>query len=215
MPLFGFAPEIGEKAPKFSLPDQNGKFRNMEEFIGNRLVIYFFPKADTPGWTKQACGFRDESEKYKKLGINIIGISYDSPKSLAAFKEKYDIPFDFLSDRDKEIGKKYGVNRFLFTARKTFLIDEKGILIDIIHSVNLHTHADDIISLFELNKHKRGEIWIFQLNTVLHETIYRKPPVWRQRLKKPFLIVKLNLYQVVVEFLRSKLMMILFFQKKL
>jgi len=149
LPLFGSTPEIGEKAPGFSLPDQDGNIRNMEEFIGNKLVIYFFPKADTPGWTKQACGFRDESEKYKNLDIKIIGISYDSPRSLAAFKEKYNIPFDFLSDAQKEVGKKFGVHRFLFTARKTFLIDENGLLVHIMHSVNLHTHPNDIISLFE------------------------------------------------------------------
>ena len=149
MPIFGSAPEIGEKAPSFSLPDQDGKIRNIEEFLGNKLVIYFFPKADTPGWTKQACGFRDESEKFKNLNIKIIGISYDSPKSLAAFKKKYNIPFDFLSDKQKKVGSKYGVNRFFFTSRKTFLIDENGLLVHIVHSVNLNTHSDDIISLFK------------------------------------------------------------------
>ena len=83
------------------------------------------------------------------MNINIIGISYDSPESLAVFKKKYNIPFDFLSDKQKKVGPKYGVNRFFFTARKTFLIDENGLLVHIVHSVNLNTHSDDIISLFK------------------------------------------------------------------
>jgi len=149
MPLFGKLPEIGIVAPDFSLEDQSGQLHTLKDYKGNKLVLYFFPKADTPGWTKQACGFRDESEKFKKLGITVLGISYDSKESLIDFKEKYRIPFNFLSDSKKEIGKAYGVNRFLFASRKTFLIDENGILIHIIDEVNLNTHPTDVLNLFE------------------------------------------------------------------
>jgi len=152
MPLFGPTPGLGKPAPEFSLPDQDGTMHSLQDYRGQRLVVYFFPKADTPGWIKQACGFRDESETFEKYNIAILGVSYDSPGALRAFKSKYNIPFHFLSDTKKETGMKYGVNRILFPARKTFLIDENGILIHIIDNVNLHTHPRDVLSIFEAEK---------------------------------------------------------------
>jgi len=149
MPLFGKMPEIGKPAPEFSLHDQNGNLHSLADYKDKKLVVYFFPKADTPGWTKQACGFRDESEKYEALKIEILGISYDPKKALIDFKEKYRIPYNFLSDKNRVVGKKYGVNNFLFTSRKTFLIDEKGILVHIIEKVNLNTHPLDVLKAFE------------------------------------------------------------------
>ena len=149
MPLFGKMPEIGKPAPEFSLHDQNGNVHSLADYKDKKLVVYFFPKADTPGWTKQACGFRDESEKYEALKIEILGISYDPKKALIDFKEKYRIPYNFLSDKNRVVGKKYGVNNFLFTSRKTFLIDEKGILVHIIEKVNLNTHPLDVLKAFE------------------------------------------------------------------
>ena len=149
MPLFGKMPEIGKPAPEFSLHDQNGNLHSLADYKDKKLVVYFFPKANTPGWTKQACGFRDESEKYEALEIEILGISYDPKKALIDFKEKYRIPYNFLSDKNRVVGKKYGVNNFLFTSRKTFLIDEKGILVHIIEEVNLNTHPLDVLKAFE------------------------------------------------------------------
>ena len=149
MPLFGKMPEIGKPAPGFSLHDQNGNVHSLADYKDKKLVVYFFPKANTPGWTKQACGFRDESEKYEALGIEILGISYDPKKALIDFKEKYRIPYNFLSDKNRVVGKKYGVNNYLFTSRKTFLIDEKGILVHIIEEVNLNTHPLDVLKAFE------------------------------------------------------------------
>ena len=149
MPLFGKMPEIGKPAPEFSLHDQNGNLHSLADYKDKKLVVYFFPKADTSGWTKQACGFRDESEKYEALEIEILGISYDPKKALIDFKEKYRIPYNFLSDKNRVVGKKYGVNNFLFTSRKTFLIDEKGILVHIIEKVNLNTHPLDVLKAFE------------------------------------------------------------------
>jgi len=178
MPLFGNMPEIGQLAPDFSLKDQDGKLHSLDDYEGKKLVIYFFPKAFTPGWTRQACGFRDESENYKELGIVVLGISFDSKKSLKGFKDKYRIPFNFLSDNSKKVGRKYGVGRFLFPSRKTFLINENGILIHIIDEVNLNTHPMDIIKIFE-----QAEIgvksWIYLSNTATCETIYHRLPVWK------------------------------------
>ena len=178
MPLFGKMPEIGQRAPDFLLEDQDGKLHSLEYYDGKKLVVYFFPKAFTPGWTKQACGFRDESNNYKELGIVVLGISFDSKNSLKGFKDKYRIPFNFLSDNSKKVGRKYGVGRFLFPSRKTFLIDENGILIHIIDEVNLNTHPMDIIKIFE-----QAEIgvksWIYLSNTATCETIYHRLPVWK------------------------------------
>ena len=105
MPLFSDTPKIGQLAPDFSLEDQDGKLHSLGYYEGKKLVVYFFPKAFTPGWTKQACGFRDESDNFKELGIVVLGISFDSKNSLKAFKEKYRIPFNFLSDNKKKVGK--------------------------------------------------------------------------------------------------------------
>ena len=178
MPLFSDIPKIGQLAPDFSLEDQDGKLHSLGYYEGKKLVVYFFPKAFTPGWTKQACGFRDESDNYKELGIVILGISFDSKSSLKAFKEKYRIPFNFLSDNKKKVGKKYGVSRFLFASRKTFLIDENGILIHIIDEVNLNTHPMDIIKIFE----QAGigvKSWMYLSNIATCETIYHGLPVWK------------------------------------
>ena len=149
MPIFGNMPDIGDPAPRFNLEDQDGFVRKLEDYRDKKLVIYFFPKADTPGWRKQACGLRDNFSNYEKSNIEILGISYDSKSSLKAFKEKYDIQFNFLSDSKKDVGKIYGVNRYFFTSRKTFLINEKGILIHVIDSVDINTHASDILALYD------------------------------------------------------------------
>ena len=149
MSIFGSTPEIGEPAPNFNLEDQDGVIRNLKDYKNKKLVIYFLPKADTPGWKKQACGLRDNYSNYEKSNIEILGISYDSKSSLKNFKEKYDIQFNFLSDLEKSVGKAYGVNKYFFTSRKTFLINEKGILVHIIDSVDINTHASDILALFD------------------------------------------------------------------
>ena len=149
MSIFGNKLDIGNYAPNFSLEDQDGNKRTLDDYKGKKVVIYFFPKADTPGWRKQACGLRDNFENYEKLNIEILGISYDSKSSLKEFREKYDIQFNFLSDSNKNTGRAYGVSWYFFTSRKTFLIDENGILIQTIDSVDINTHASDIITLFE------------------------------------------------------------------
>ena len=142
-------PIVGYKAPNFSLVDQDGKIRSLSDYKGKKLVVYFFPKADTPGWIKQACGFRDDFEKFEKYNISILGVSFDSKSVLKAFKEKYKLKFNLLSDENKLMGKAYGVNKFyFFPSRKTFLINEEGLLVQIYDNVNLHTHPEDILDFF-------------------------------------------------------------------
>tara|TARA_A100001011_G_C14101935_1_gene753189 strand:+ start:39 stop:530 length:492 start_codon:yes stop_codon:yes gene_type:complete len=146
--LVAHSPEIGVQAPDFNLQDQDGKFHSLADYKGKKLVLYFFPRANTPPCKKQACGLRDKYDAFEKSNISILGISFDPEKRLKGFKEKHSIDFNFLSDTKKETAKSYGVNKFFFTSRKTFLIDENGVLIKKIDSVDVGTHADEILLLF-------------------------------------------------------------------
>jgi len=136
----------GDKAPIFSLKDQNNTVHNLTDYLGKKVVLYYFPKADTPGWTVQACGFRDDYDKYLKSNIVVFGISYDSPKALKKFKQKWKLPFNLLSDSNKIVAKKYGANTPLWTKRITFVIDEKGYIQKIYRKINVNTHAKKILS---------------------------------------------------------------------
>lgn len=178
--LFGGSLQVGDLAPNFSLRDQDGNLHQLIDYKENKLVIYFFPKADTPGWIKEACGFRDEFQSFQELNISLLGISYDSIEDLELFREKYNINFNFLSDSEKVVGRAYGVNNYyFFPSRKTFLIDEKGILIHIFDKVNLDTHPKDVLEIFN-NKRKRKIKWKYLSNIVQSEIIYLKLPVWKQ-----------------------------------
>ena len=147
---FAFAGNLveGNKAPEFELKDQNGKIHKLSDYLGQKLVIYFFVRANTPPCKKQACGLRDQFKKYRESNISILGISYDPLKRLKSFKQKNDIQFDFLSDSEKKVAKSYGVDRFFFPSRKTFLIDENGVLVKKIDSVDIDKHADEILALY-------------------------------------------------------------------
>ncbi len=148
--LFSSSLTVGGNAPDFTLNDQSGKQHSLETYKGKKLVIYFFPKAFTPGWTKQACGLRDNYTSFIENNISILGVSYDSESQLAGFKEKYNLEFDLLSDTDKIMGKLYDVNSFyFFPQRKTFLINEKGVLVHVMNSVNINNHAEDILAIFK------------------------------------------------------------------
>ena len=137
--------KIGDKAPEFSLYDQDNKLHNLSDYKGERLIIYYFPKADTPGWTKEACGFRDIYSEYKKAKLKVFGISYDSSKSLKKFKNKYALPFDFLSDSKKEVAKNYGAAGTGWPKRITFIIDKNGRIEKIYNKINVNTHAEKIL----------------------------------------------------------------------
>lgn len=122
--------EVGDRIPKFSLKDQNGTIFKVENALGKPMVIYFYPKDDTPGCTREACKFRDEFENFTDLGALVIGISADNVASHKKFEEKYSLPFILLSDEDNAVRKQFGVpkNLFLIPGRVTYVIDKKGII---------------------------------------------------------------------------------------
>jgi peroxiredoxin Q/BCP len=148
--------EEGDIAPDFSVTDQNGKTVNLSDFRGQRVVLYFYPKDDTPGCTKEACSFRDANDIYSKENIKVIGVSTDDEASHRKFISKFDLPFTLLADTDKKIVNDYGVygeksmygKTFMGVNRKTFLIDEQGIIKKIFNKVNVSEHADEVLKAF-------------------------------------------------------------------
>ncbi len=144
--------KIGQQAPDFKLNDETGIARSLSEFKGKKIVIYFYPKDNTPGCTKEACGLRDAYQMYNSNNIVILGINYDSPESHKQFKEEHKLPFVLLSDSDREVARSYGayqgIINMLFPQRMTFLIDEQGKVIHIFENVDISTHAQDILKAF-------------------------------------------------------------------
>ena len=146
----------GDKAPNFTAKDQSGNTVKLSDYKGKKLVLYFYPKDDTPGCTKEACSFRDADDTYSKKGIKVFGISTDSEKSHQKFISKYSLPFDLLADTDKEIVEKYGVwgeksmygKKYMGTFRKTFLIGEDGKIAKIFDKVNVSEHAGEVLEAF-------------------------------------------------------------------
>ncbi len=147
----------GDKAPNFKGKDQNGKPIKLGDFKGKKLALYFYPKDDTPGCTKQACSLRDGFTRLKKAGISVVGVSIDDEKSHQKFIAKYDLPFDLIADTDKKIVEDYGVwgeksmygKKYMGTHRKTFLIDEKGKIVKAFDKVKVAEHADEVLAAFE------------------------------------------------------------------
>jgi len=145
--------EIGKKAPDFTLTDQDGNTHKLSDYKGKKLVLYFYPKDDTPGCTKEACSFRDRFDALRKKGIEVLGVSIDDETSHTKFREKYNLPFNLLADTEKEVVEKYGVwveknmygKKKWGIARKTFLIDEQGKISHIFNKVNTDIHADEVL----------------------------------------------------------------------
>ncbi len=143
----------GTKAPEFTLPDQDGVEHKLSDYKGKPVVLYFYPKDDTPGCTKEACSFRDNFAAFKKAGVEVLGISVDDPASHIKFRQKYNLPFTLLSDADKKVVKDYGVwvekNRFgkkyWGTARTTFLIDKNGDIVHVFENVKPDEHAKEVL----------------------------------------------------------------------
>lgn len=146
----------GDKAPNFTTKDQNGGTVNLSDYKGKKIVLYFYPKDDTPGCTKQACSFRDADDTYNAKGIKVFGVSTDDEKSHQKFISKYQLPFDLLADTDKQIVEAYGVwgeksmygKTYMGTNRKTFLIGEDGNIAKIFDKVNVSEHADEVLEAF-------------------------------------------------------------------
>ncbi len=143
--------EIGDQAPDFSLPDENGQIQSLSQYRGQKVVVYFYPKDDTPGCTKEACGIRDLFSQFTDNKIVVLGVNYDNAASHRKFKDKHNLPFHLLSDGDKSVSKQYGADGMFFPSRKTYLIDEDGILIKIFENVNVLTHAEEILRYFKSN----------------------------------------------------------------
>lgn len=122
--------EVGDKVPSFTLNDQNGNLYTVNSTSGKPMVIYFYPKDDTPGCTKQACKFRDEFEKFKDLEVTVIGISADNVASHKRFEEKYNLPFVLLADVNNEVRKLFGVSKSMIflPGRVTYVIDKNGVV---------------------------------------------------------------------------------------
>jgi peroxiredoxin Q/BCP len=143
-----------QKAPHFSLPDQDGRMRSLTDFVGSWLILYFYPKDDTPGCTKEACSFRDSIAEFQKIGGAIVGVSKDSVTSHKKFAEKYHLSFPLLSDEQLEVIKAYdawGEKKFMGRTfngvrRKTYLINPAGEIVRVYESVNPLTHAGQILT---------------------------------------------------------------------
>ena len=142
-------PKSGDIAPAFRLTDQNGEIKKLSDFSGQWVVLYFYPKDDTPGCTKEACAFRDDLASLEKLGAKVVGISVDDSDSHAKFAAKYHLPFPLLADEDGKVAESYGALANLFVVkiakRYTFLIDPKGKISKVYLSVDTSRHSQEIV----------------------------------------------------------------------
>ncbi len=145
----GELPVVGQPAPDFNLPDQNGLLHTLQDYKGKWLVLYFYPKDDTPGCTQEACAFRDDLQQIDELGAQVIGVSVDDTDSHAEFARKYHLPFPLLADKTTETAERYGalMNLFFikFARRYTFLIDPQGNVNKMYLSVETSRHSKQII----------------------------------------------------------------------
>ena len=147
--------EIGMKAPDFTLRDQNGQAVSLSDFLGKKVVLYFYPKDNTPGCTRQACGFAQTYDAFQKRGVEIVGISKDSSASHANFAQKYALPFVLLSDPELKVLKEYGVwqEKKLYgktsfgVVRTTFIIGEDGVILAVMPKVKPDTNAAEVLSM--------------------------------------------------------------------
>lgn len=141
-------------APDFTLPDQNGTFHTLSSYRGKPVVLYFYPKDDTPGCTKEACNFRDDYQEYQKAGVVILGVSPDSVQSHTKFASKYELPFTLLADENHQVCELYGVwGRKKFMGREydgvfrtTFLIDAEGKIKKVFENVNPEGHSQEVLA---------------------------------------------------------------------
>jgi peroxiredoxin Q/BCP len=144
--------KLHQKAPTFSLLDQNGNTHTLEQYLGKKVLIYFYPKDDTPGCTTEACNFRDGYKDFQDMGLVILGVSADSVKSHKKFAEKFDLPFPLLADETKTMCEAYGVwgmkkfmgREYMGISRSSFLIDEKGNIAKIYEEVKPKEHTQEI-----------------------------------------------------------------------
>ncbi len=150
----GKALKVGDKAPAFKAKDENGKPVSLTDFKGKKLVLYFYPKDDTPGCTVEACAFRDDIAEYRKAGAEVVGVSFDSPASHTKFRTKYKLPFTLISDEQKKVAEAYGVyveknmygKKTMGIRRSTFVIDEEGKVAAIFPKVKPQGHSEEVLA---------------------------------------------------------------------
>jgi thioredoxin-dependent peroxiredoxin len=147
----------GDAAPEFESRDAEGNTVKLSDLRGQKVVLYFYPKDDTPGCTKQACSLRDGHAELRRRGIKVIGVSLDDEKSHRKFAEKYGLPFTLLADTDHSVADAFGVygekqfagRKYMGVSRTTFLIDEEGRVRKVLDKVNVEEHADEVMKAFE------------------------------------------------------------------
>lgn len=145
---------VGEPAPDLTLPNETGAVVTLKHFRGKQVVLYFYPKDDTPGCTKESCEFRDSMAPIKKAGAVVLGVSFDGQASHQKFIKKFSLPFPLLSDEDKVVAKTYGVykeksmygKKYWGIERSTFVIDPSGVLKAVFRKVKVDGHVDDVLA---------------------------------------------------------------------
>ncbi|MDN6281112.1 MAG: thioredoxin-dependent thiol peroxidase [Psychroflexus sp.] len=145
---------VGDQAPNFTAEDQDGNVHELKDYKGSKLVVFFYPKASTPGCTAEACNLKDHWSTFEEQGYKILGVSGDTKKRQQNFKNKYEFPFPLIADEDKSMIKAFGVwgpKKFMGKEyegihRTTFIIDQEGILVDIIKKVKTKAHAEQILT---------------------------------------------------------------------
>ena len=146
--------ETGQEAPDFELPDQDGQTVSLSSLRGRRVVLYFYPKADTPGCTTQACGIRDRSGEYADAGAVVLGVSPDTVKDVKRFHDKQSLNFTLLADEDHAVAERYGVwaektmygKTYWGNLRATFILDEEGVVRHVIPKASPKTHDDEVLA---------------------------------------------------------------------
>ena len=150
-------PDVGDAAPGFELQNQDGETVKLSDFAGRTVVLYFYPKADTPGCTTQACGIRDRSSEYEAAGAVVLGVSPDEPEALRKFADKYDLPFTLLSDDGHRLAEAYGVwaeksmygRKYWGNERTTFVIGGDGKIARVFPKVSPKTHDDAVLEVLK------------------------------------------------------------------
>ena len=147
----------GQKAPEFTVNDQNGKSVSLSNFAGKSIILYFYPKDDTPGCTAEACSFRDNYESLLAEGFEVLGVSTDDEKSHLKFIGKYNLPFSLIADTEKKIVEAYGVwveknmygKKYMGVSRKTFIIDKNGMILKIIDKVDTKNSSAQVLEFLK------------------------------------------------------------------
>jgi peroxiredoxin Q/BCP len=151
--IAGDAPAVGADAPAFKLQDQNGDWHALEDYRGQWLAVYFYPKDDTPGCTKEACNFRDNIYAFKAIGAAVVGVSVDDVESHKAFSDKYKLPFTLLADEDRAMASAYGVLKdyklVKIASRQSFLVNPEGKIAKHYAEVKPDTHTQEVLADIE------------------------------------------------------------------